>query len=480
MNTPEEERKLGNDAFSKKNYSLAVEHFTRAISMDRDNPVLYSNRSAAYAALEKYNEALQDADSAILLNPTWVRGHGRRATALHFLKRLREAKEEYEKILAVEPSNENALNCLKEIEAELLKQQMGNEKGMFPSVFLGDVFGKLATDPLTANYYKDKEFVENIKKIQNNPEVFYQLCKDKKIITAAKVLAEQGTKERTQHEKEMDESAKAAAEQEKELGNRDYKSKKFETALKHYQTAMELYPRDATYKSNMSAAYFEMNNFDKCIEICQECLNDARKLNQTNLLPKLLTRIGFAYYRKQDYDKAIEYYQKSLDEQNSEETYNKLAKAMQAKEAAEKAEKTTDPETKEASAKQETQTIPSSTVTAETTTTATNVVAASASEPTDTQVFSTQLPDNNRTKPEFPAAVAPPDPAKREEDRRNTLYRNGQYLSALEAYTGAIVKDPKNASLYVSRAAVYIKLCDYVHGLEDTEIAITLDPKLSK
>ena len=119
----------------------------------------------------------------------------------------------------------------------------------------------------------DKEFIENINRIRSHPDSFYQLCKDKKIITAAKVLAEEDTKARArsqqqQQQREEDERAgeesdsegeedvdeeeegnalaKAAAEQEKELGNRDYKAKRFETAIKHYQAAIELYPRDAT------------------------------------------------------------------------------------------------------------------------------------------------------------------------------------------------------------------------------------------
>lgn len=491
MSTSEEEKKLGNEAFTNKNYGLAVEHFTKAIDMDPQNPVLYSNRSAAYAGLKKYNEALRDADIVIRLNPAWVRGHGRRATALHFLGRLREAKEEYEKVLLAEPSNANALSGLKEIEASLFRSQQpaeSDEKAMHPNMFLGDVFGKLSADPATENYYKDKDFVENVNKIRSNPDAFYQLCTDKKIMMAAKVLIEQATKEKArsiQHEKEMDEGAKAAAEQEKELGNRDYKSKKFETALKHYQTAMELYPRDATYKSNMSAAYFEMNDFDKCIEICQECLNDARRLNQNNLLPKLLTRIGFAYYRKQDYDKAIEYYQKSLEEQDSEDTYNKLTKAVQAKEAAEKEGKAAVPDAKGAPG---------------------NEGGSSSSsgqkqdqeeEKKDEKEKEEKEKDDKEKEKEkekekgvgqqMPGGISKGqqefqgnDPGKREEDKRNTLYRNGQYLSALEAYNTAINKDPKNASLYVSRAAVHIKLCDYVRALEDTEVAISLDPKLSK
>lgn len=526
MSTSEEEKQLGNKAFSDKNYALAVEHFSKAIGMSPQNPVLYSNRSAAYAGLRQYEDALRDADTAIRLNPAWVRGHGRRATALHFLGRLREAKEEYERILAVEPMNVNASEGLREIDAELRRHphtaENSSENGdggdggsssdddnsgdddddddsLFPKAFLGDVFAKLASNPETAGYVSDKEFIENINRIRSHPDSFYQLCKDKKIITAAKVLAEEDTKARarsqqqqqqqqeeegtgeesySEGEEEVDEEeeegnalAKAAAEQEKELGNRDYKAKRFETAIKHYQAAIELYPRDATYKSNMSAAYFEMNQLDKCIAMCHECLADARQLGQSNLVPKLLARIGTACYRKQDYDTAIDYYQKSLAELYTEDTYNKLMKAVEGKKTAD-SKKPPDTGAK-AAPSGEAGGAPGS-----------DNSGGSGGGDAQQALLSTgtlnsgigSKPLGSKTQADLPIL----DAAKREEDRRCTLYRNGQYAAAVEAYTEAIAKDPKNASFYVSCASARIKLCDYAHALEDTETAISIDPKLSK
>jgi stress-induced-phosphoprotein 1 len=66
-----EAKNRGNAAFSAKEYDKAVEAFTEAIQYDPDNYVLYSNRSAAFASLGKYHEALEDANSCIQRKPDW-------------------------------------------------------------------------------------------------------------------------------------------------------------------------------------------------------------------------------------------------------------------------------------------------------------------------------------------------------------------------------------------------------------------------
>ena len=61
----------GNEAFSKGNYQEAIKHFTDAVNLDPNNHVLYSNRSASFASLQNYKEALVDADKTINLKPDW-------------------------------------------------------------------------------------------------------------------------------------------------------------------------------------------------------------------------------------------------------------------------------------------------------------------------------------------------------------------------------------------------------------------------
>ena len=67
----EELKNKGNTAFSAGDFKTAVELFTSGIALDPTNHVLYSNRSAAYASLKQYQEALVDADKTIQIQPSW-------------------------------------------------------------------------------------------------------------------------------------------------------------------------------------------------------------------------------------------------------------------------------------------------------------------------------------------------------------------------------------------------------------------------
>lgn len=62
----------GNDELNKNNEKAAL-YFTIAILLEPENHTYYSNRSACYAGLTLFNEALQDAETTIKLNPNWSR-----------------------------------------------------------------------------------------------------------------------------------------------------------------------------------------------------------------------------------------------------------------------------------------------------------------------------------------------------------------------------------------------------------------------
>uniref|UniRef100_A0A7S4FB75 Uncharacterized protein n=1 Tax=Chrysotila carterae TaxID=13221 RepID=A0A7S4FB75_CHRCT len=102
----EEFKVAGNDAFRAGNYADAVAMYNRAIELDPQNPVLFSNRSGALAAVGEYTKALSDADMCIELRGEWSKGYTRRAAAMHGLKRFMAAVEAYEAAIEIEPDNE--------------------------------------------------------------------------------------------------------------------------------------------------------------------------------------------------------------------------------------------------------------------------------------------------------------------------------------------------------------------------------------
>ncbi len=66
-----DEKNKGNAAFAAGKYEEAIGHFTEAIKIDPTNHILYSNRSAAYAASKQYDEALKDAEKTVEIAPNW-------------------------------------------------------------------------------------------------------------------------------------------------------------------------------------------------------------------------------------------------------------------------------------------------------------------------------------------------------------------------------------------------------------------------
>ena len=61
------EDKLGEEG----DFIAAIERFTEAITLNRNNYQLFSQRSAAYARVGKYTEALEDAKRCQELKPDW-------------------------------------------------------------------------------------------------------------------------------------------------------------------------------------------------------------------------------------------------------------------------------------------------------------------------------------------------------------------------------------------------------------------------
>ncbi|CAD8210244.1 unnamed protein product [Paramecium octaurelia] len=70
-----EEKVKGNNFFTQKNYQKAIECYTKAINLHGSDSIYYSNRAVAYRLLNKYKEAIQDAEQAIKIDQTNSRAH---------------------------------------------------------------------------------------------------------------------------------------------------------------------------------------------------------------------------------------------------------------------------------------------------------------------------------------------------------------------------------------------------------------------
>lgn len=425
-------KQKGNDALSSGDYDNAIKYYTDAIALDDKNHVLYSNRSAAYAKAEKYDQALIDAEKTIQIKPDWGKGYSRKASALQFLGRKEEAIATYEAGLKVEPNNESL-----KVGLEDLRSWMGKSKG-FPNPFTSsEALNKLSSDPRTRHLLNDPEFLKTLAELQTNPTSIGQKLQDPKIMAALSVMM--GLDANFEEAMETDQSPptppptkkpepkpepkveenlpenKMNAKKEKELGNEAYKKKDFAVALEHYNNALTHDPTDITFYNNIAAVYFEQKEYQKCIEQCQKGIEIGRE-NRADfkLIAKAFTRIGNSYKKLGDWNSAKTYYEKSMSEHRTPEIKTLLSEIEKIIKEAER--------------------------------------------------------------------KAYIDPVKAEEEKElgNELFKKGDYANAVKHYTEAIKRNPEDPKYYSNRAACYTKLAAFDLGLKDCDKCTELDPKFIK
>lgn len=98
-------KEKGNEAFKAGKNAEATSVYSQAIKLDESNPILYSNRSAAYLKSGDANKALEDANKCLELNADFEKGYSRKGSALHVLKKYNEAIATFEEGLEKFPDN---------------------------------------------------------------------------------------------------------------------------------------------------------------------------------------------------------------------------------------------------------------------------------------------------------------------------------------------------------------------------------------
>eukprot|EP01022_Parablepharisma_sp_SALTPOND_P025068 TRINITY_DN570_c0_g1_i1.p3 TRINITY_DN570_c0_g1~~TRINITY_DN570_c0_g1_i1.p3 ORF type:complete len:587 (-),score=111.06 TRINITY_DN570_c0_g1_i1:21646-23406(-) len=441
------------EAFIKKDFPTAIKYYTEAISFDPTDHLMFSNRSACYASIEQYEDALEDANKCVELKPDFVRGYGRKGLAEFYLKKYADAEKSYSKAVELDPNNEQYKEGLARAKESLAGPQPGPE-GMFGSP--QEILKKLMSDPVTKEYFKDQDFVAKLQMCQTNPQVLFSLINsDPRFMKVFNVMtgismedlqkaSKEGAPEAKQHahpqeppkeepkpqeppkpspeeekmtdvEKEEYEKKKQA-EEVKSKGNEAYKAKKLVEALEHYDKAISMNPKEPIYYLNKASVYLEMKKFEDCLAACDEAIKIGEELHPKpfNKIAKAYARKGNCYTHMKNWKDALEMYDKSLLEVN-------------------------DPAVKEAKRNCE----------------------AHKKKEEETQYI---------------------DPAKAEEHREkgNKLFRDGNFGAAIKEYDEAIKRNPNSAVLYLNRGMSLMKILDHTKAINDIDKAIELDPKYVK
>eukprot|EP00668_Euglena_longa_P001084 GGOE01001295.1.p1 GENE.GGOE01001295.1~~GGOE01001295.1.p1 ORF type:complete len:569 (+),score=156.11 GGOE01001295.1:49-1707(+) len=429
----EELKVKGNSAFQAGKNDEAVEWFTKAIEIDGNNHILFSNRSAAYCAAGKYSKALEDAIKTTELKPDWAKGWSRKGAALHGKGDFEGAISAYQKGLDLEPANDA---CKKGIQdANAAKAQASNP---FAKIFGPDVWMKIQLNPKLAPYLEQPDYVNMIKMLQTNPQSVNMFLQDKRIMQTFAVLsglnfdmadAEEDQAPPPKHAPKKEEEPKkplspeeqshtelvAKADAKKEEGNKFYKSKEFDKALEMYDAALEILPSQTIYRINKAAVYFEKGEYETCIKQCEEALEKAQEHHSGGqVVAKALARKGSALHKLSKLEEAITAFKSSLLEHRTADTLTKL-------QAVEKEKKQRDVQ-----------------------------------------------------------AYLDPQKAQEAKERGNELFKVNKYPEAIHEYDEAIRRKPDDHTYYSNRAACYMKMGEYSHAMKDCDKALELSPTFVK
>lgn len=166
----------GNAAFSSRDFTSAVIHYTSAIALSPTNHILFSNRSAAYASLRNYADALSDAIKTVDLKPDWAKGYSRLGAAHWGLKQFQEAAAAYTKGLEIDPSNEALRTGL--VDAQAMKKQEMKQRAKTANKFGTAAFKKKDFEAAIQHYSTAMEMDDDdIAYITNRAAVYLQMEK---------------------------------------------------------------------------------------------------------------------------------------------------------------------------------------------------------------------------------------------------------------------------------------------------------------
>lgn len=88
----------------------AIQAYQKALSLDRENPVIMKNLADAFYLKKEYSRAVEMAQKALTSNPRFHQAHSTLGLAYYRLERYREALDEFEDVLRLNPQDEQAQN----------------------------------------------------------------------------------------------------------------------------------------------------------------------------------------------------------------------------------------------------------------------------------------------------------------------------------------------------------------------------------
>ena len=247
-----EVKEAGNDAFRAERYVEAIRLFTQCIDKSDDSvekAKALGNRSAAYAKVGKMLESLKDAQDAVDLDMSYVKGHYRIATAFLALQVPDSAVSAAERGLLLDPKN-------KQMSALLAKARAAER----------EMHGDEEDDDDDEEMYDEDD--DDDEMYDDGDEEEEEEGEEMPRGAAATSSAARASPKPPSPP--VDPAARA--EEHKEQGNREYKAGRYDAAVENYRAACKLAPEVPTYWINSAAALLMLQKASEALDETRRAL----------------------------------------------------------------------------------------------------------------------------------------------------------------------------------------------------------------
>jgi tetratricopeptide (TPR) repeat protein len=165
----------GNDKFRNKDYLGAIQSYSEAIKTF-NNAIYYCNRGIAYSKIDKHNEAIEDYNKCIELDPKYIKAYDRLGCTYLHLNRAHEAIDTFNKGLVIDSTNAELQQHLNQAQQQAEDEMGGVGGGQAQNPGLGGGLPNLGNlGGMNMGNIQDvlqnPNFMENLGPLLQNPAV---------------------------------------------------------------------------------------------------------------------------------------------------------------------------------------------------------------------------------------------------------------------------------------------------------------------
>jgi len=181
----EQEKLKGNECFKKGQWADAVKFYSEAIKRNPKDAKIYSNRAACYTKLNAFDLTIKDCDTAIAMDPNFVKAYLRKANVLKAMGQAKNAMEVYSKAMELDPNSDEAKNGYKDC---AIRMQSGGGGGKDPE----EVRRNAMNNPEVQQIMGDPAMRMILEQMQTDPQAVQEHLKNPAIMEKIMKLKDAG------------------------------------------------------------------------------------------------------------------------------------------------------------------------------------------------------------------------------------------------------------------------------------------------